>query len=61
VDTSFNGFLRKWGLGRLMWNKLELFKHSSTTAWNRPPLHHHQAGKEMVEMQEPSCGTSWKR
>jgi len=21
VDTSFNGFLRKWGLGRLKWNK----------------------------------------
>jgi hypothetical protein len=21
VDTSFNGFLRKWGLGRLQWNK----------------------------------------
>ncbi len=24
VDTSFNGFLRKWGLGRLKWNKDQL-------------------------------------
>jgi Mg/Co/Ni transporter MgtE len=24
VDTSFNGFLRKWGLGRLRWNKDQL-------------------------------------